>query len=195
VSVAAAVQAASAVVSTLNAFVFAETTAVYAELNAALMVERAAIASAHAAIMEARSTSIDLDSAVQLSHAVSVALDASIQPCSCGVSPYHWALIETIARLRGVIDPLTDNPSGRGDGTVQQSYSQSGGTVTVTTLARPHGPDTESVLTPQQVQILEALARTFGVIDPLQVTATSRSDGTLHQSISTSGSTTTLTPQ
>jgi hypothetical protein len=109
-----------------------------------------------------------------------------------GLSPRHAALLEALARLHGLVDPLTVSATGRSDGTVVQTVSQVGDTVTITTVAAPSGDEADDPLTAQQAAWLEGLARLHGLIDPLSVTATSRGDGTVQQTISTVGGTTTV---
>jgi hypothetical protein len=112
-----------------------------------------------------------------------------------GLSPKHAAWLEALARLHGLVDPLTVSSTARGDGTVVQTVAQEGGTVTITTVSAPTGDDGDSPLTAQQAEWLEGLVRLHGLIEPLSVTTTSRGDGTVQQTISTTGGTTTVTTQ
>jgi hypothetical protein len=112
-----------------------------------------------------------------------------------GLSPKHAAWLEALARLHGLVDPLTVSSTSRGDGTVVQTVAQEGGTVTITTVSAPTGDDGDSPLTAQQAEWLEGLVRLHGLIEPLSVTTTSRGDGTVQQTISTTGGTTTVTTQ
>jgi hypothetical protein len=112
-----------------------------------------------------------------------------------GLSPKHAAWLEALARLHGLVDPLTVSATARGDGTVVQTVAQVGGTVTITTVYAPSGDDADDPLTEQQAAWLEGLARLHGLIEPLAVTTTSRGDGTVQQTISTAGGTTTVTTQ
>jgi hypothetical protein len=110
-----------------------------------------------------------------------------------GLSAEQHALLESLARVNGLVDPLTNTPTTRGDGTLEQTISEAGATVTVTTVARPTGAPGPSDLTSEEAAWLEALARRFGLIDPMDVTVTQRSDGTLTQTIAEVGTTVTVT--
>ncbi len=85
--------------------------------------------------------------------------------------------LESVVRLHGLLDPLVVSAAARGDGTVAQTVEDADGTVTLTTTATPAGAPA------RLAEYVELLARLHGVIDPLLVTATSRGDGTLQQSI------------
>ena len=93
--------------------------------------------------------------------------------------------LEAVLRLHGLIDPLVVTPTSRGDGTVTQTLSGTG-PVTVTTNSLP----AFGAPTPAR---LDDLARWYGLIDPMIEQDASRSDGTLSQSVVTSGTTTTVT--
>jgi hypothetical protein len=110
-----------------------------------------------------------------------------------GLSPKHAAWLEALARLHGLIDPLTVSATQRSDGTVVQTVEQAGAAVTVTTQSAPSGDDGTSALTEEQAGWLEALVRLHGLIEPLTVTTSARGDGTLAQTIETAGGTTTVT--
>ncbi len=111
------------------------------------------------------------------------------------ISPRHHAWLEILARAHGLVDPLQVPLAGgvRSDGTLIQTVEPVGATVVTTTLAAPSGADDASALTPQEAIWLEQLVRIYGAIDPLTTTATGRSDGTLSQTFTTVGATTTIT--
>lgn len=111
------------------------------------------------------------------------------------MSGLQGAWLESVARLHGLIDPLTVSPTARTDGTVVQTVSEVGAVVTVTTTAAPSGAVETSALTAQQALWLERLARIHGLVDPLTVTTTARGDGTVQQTIETTGATTVVTLQ
>ena len=93
--------------------------------------------------------------------------------------------LEAIVRLHGLISPLIVSDTARGDGTVLHSLSGTS-PVTVTTSAQP----SSSILTAAHIDLL---ARWYALIDPMVESETSRTDGTLTQTVSTVGGTTTLT--
>lgn len=95
--------------------------------------------------------------------------------------------LEAICRLHGLIDPLVVSATGRGDGTVTQIITGTTA-LTVTTTGLP-------VAGLPTVAMLDNLARWYGLIDPMIEQDTSRSDGTLSQSVATVGGTTTVTLQ
>ena len=105
------------------------------------------------------------------------------------------AWLEAIALLHGIVpgSPLTVTASARSAGAVTQTIAEVAGTVTVTTTAAPSGASGTSQLNTQETQWLENLARIYGLIDPLEVTATTRGDGTLSQTIAEVSGTTTVT--
>jgi hypothetical protein len=102
----------------------------------------------------------------------------------------HAAWLESIARLHALIDPLTVSATLRSDGTIVQTVLDGGSTVTLTTTASPAGsPGWNSTM----ADLLGKLARVHALRDPLVVTATTRGDGTLAQTMSTVSGTTTVT--
>ena len=108
------------------------------------------------------------------------------------LSAQHAAWLEGLARIMGLIDPMQVTASGRGDGTVVQSWTNSNDVTVITTSAAPTGAAGPSALTAQQAGWLEALARAHGLIDPLTIRPTGRTDGTLAQTWAP-GSTVTIT--
>jgi hypothetical protein len=93
--------------------------------------------------------------------------------------------LRSVLRLHGLIDPLVISPTERGDGSVTQTLSGAGPvTVTTTLLA------TTPTLT---ADLIDDLARWYGLIDPMVESETSRTDGTLSQTVATVGDTTTVT--
>lgn len=113
---------------------------------------------------------------------------------STALTPQQSAWLKGIALLHGLVSgsPLSVSATARSAGEVTQSISEAGGTVTVTTTAAPGGSSGTSQLSVEETQWLEELARVYGLVDPLTVTDTSRGDGTLTQTISTAGGTTTV---
>ncbi len=118
---------------------------------------------------------------------LAVLATATLQTSATRLSAQHAAWLEGIVRLHGLVDPLAVGPTLRGDGTVVQSIADAAGVVTLTTIAAPTGIVEDSALTVEQAGWLEALARLHGLIDPLDVSTTSRGDGTVLQSIATTG--------
>lgn len=108
------------------------------------------------------------------------------------LSNQQAAYLESLARLHGLVDDLVISETARSDGTVIQTVAEAGTTVTVTTTAAPSGAAGDSGLTAQQAAWLSELAQIYGLIDPLDVTNTLRSSGTLSQTITTAGGTTTV---
>ena len=119
---------------------------------------------------------------------------ASLMPPApaTALSPQHAAWLESLARVHGLVAPLQVSATARGDGTVTQTLAQAGALTTITTTARPDGAAGASALSAQQAGWLEALLRVQGLIDPLQVSATARGDGTLTQTITEAAGTVTL---
>ena len=103
------------------------------------------------------------------------------------LSAQHAAWLEGLARVMGLIAPLQVTDSGRSDGVVTQAWTTTAGATTITTSSRPTGAAGPSALTGQQAGWLEKLARAHGLIDPMTVSATSRSDGTMVQTIAQTG--------
>lgn len=93
--------------------------------------------------------------------------------------------LEAIFRLHGLIDPLVITPTSRGDGTVTQTLSGTTSVLVTTTGLPASGTPTGA--------LVDKLARLYGIIDPLTVTATNRGDGTISQSIVEVGGDITLT--
>jgi len=109
------------------------------------------------------------------------------------LSAYHRALLEALARVHGLIDPLAVTSASRGDGTLVQTIALVGTTTTVTTTAGPSGAPGVDALTAQESFWLTSLARLHGLIDPLTVTETARGDGTVQQSVAEAAGTVTVT--
>jgi hypothetical protein len=93
--------------------------------------------------------------------------------------------LEAVIRLHGLIDPLVVSNTARGDGTVTQTLSGTT-TVTVHTTSKP------TTGSPTAAQI-DLLARHYALIDDMVEQATTRSDGTLTQTVATIDSDTTIT--
>lgn len=115
---------------------------------------------------------------------------SGVQPTA--ISAQHAAWLEGLARVMGLIDPMQVTASGRGDGTVVQSWTNANNVTVITTSARPTGAAGASALTAQQAGWLEALARAHGLIDPLTISPAGRTDGTLAQTWA-AGNTVTVT--
>lgn len=107
----------------------------------------------------------------------------SVTIASFALSAQHAAWLEALARLHGLIDPLTVTSTGRSDGVLVQTFSEVAGVVTVTPVSVPSGAPGASALTAEQADWLEALARVHGLIDPQTVGPAGRTDGTLVQTI------------
>lgn len=93
--------------------------------------------------------------------------------------------LKAILRLHGLIDPLVVTPTSRGDAAVAQTLSGSTDITVTTTTLPAYGTLTEAML--------DDLARWYGLIDPMVESATSRTDGTLTQTMVVVGDTATLT--
>lgn len=93
--------------------------------------------------------------------------------------------LKSVLRLHGLVDPLVITPTSRGDGSVVQTLSgTSPVTVATTTLA------TTPTLT---ADLLDDLARWYGLIENMVESDASRTDGILSQTVVTVGDTTTVT--
>lgn len=113
-------------------------------------------------------------------------------PAATSLSAQHAAWLEGLARVMGLIAPMQVTSAGRGDGVVAQAWTTTAGMTTITTSAKPTGAAGPSALTTQQAGWLEALARAHGLIDPLTIGPTGRTDGTMAQTWA-AGSTVTIT--
>jgi hypothetical protein len=149
--------------------------------------------------MSARLQGIEVAAtAGSITPAVSQAMTGASAQCDAGtiayilhtpLSRYHAALLEALARAHGLIDPLTVTAAGKSDGTLIQDFT--GGVLTTT--AAPSGYDDGDGLSAQERDWLETLARAHGILAPLTVTTTGRTDGTFDQSIAVAGDTATYT--
>jgi hypothetical protein len=113
-----------------------------------------------------------------------------------GLSAQHGAWLEAIARVHAVVMGatlyVTDSSPVDGvktDGVLVQSMVAG----VLTTTAAPSGAPGPSSLTDDQANWLEGLARIYGLIDPMAMTQSGRSDGTFVQSISEAGPTVVYT--
>lgn len=113
--------------------------------------------------------------------------DAAVPATS--LSAQHAAWLEGLARVLGLIAPLQVTDSSRSDGVLTQAWTTTSGATTITTSSKPTGAAGASALTTQQAGWLEKLARAHGLIDPVTVSPTSRSDGTMAQTIAQIGGT------
>lgn len=109
-----------------------------------------------------------------------------------GLSLQHAAWLEALARANGLIDTLTVSATHRSDGTLVQSITEVGNSVTLTTTSAPSGAAGTSSLTTNQSTWLERLVRHHGIIAPLTVTDTGESDGVLRLSTTTNAGVTTV---
>lgn len=94
--------------------------------------------------------------------------------------------LDAIFRRHGLIDPLVITPTSIGDGTLAMTRSWNGTTETDTVTALP------SVGAPTAA-LVDKLARYYGLYDPIEVTATGRTDGTLTQTFAQVGDDITVT--
>lgn len=85
--------------------------------------------------------------------------------------------------------PLVVNATTRSAGAIEQSVSQLGSTVTLTTVAAP------TSFTADPGTMIEELSALHGLTADLVTTPTSRTAGTINQTFSSSGNTTTVTRQ
>jgi hypothetical protein len=98
-------------------------------------------------------------------------------------------LLRKIHSLHGLSSPLVVSSDSRVAGDVVQSVGRNGGLVTIETTA---GNDT---ISGTAGLLVEELAALYGITDTLEVTATSRTAGTIAQSISSINGVTTVTRQ
>lgn len=94
--------------------------------------------------------------------------------------------LDAIFRRHGLIDPLVITPTSIGDGTLTMTRSWNGTTETDTVTGLP------SVGAPTAA-LVDKLARHYGLYDPVEVTATGRTDGTLTQTFVQVGNDITIT--
>lgn len=87
----------------------------------------------------------------------------------------------------GIGTPLEVSATARTAGALAQTVSESGGTVTVNTTAAP------AAMPADPGALINELAALHGLTGPLQVTAASRSAGSITQTLATAGGTTTVT--
>jgi len=90
--------------------------------------------------------------------------------------------------LHGLVagSPLAVSPTARTAGAVAQTVDEAGGTVTLTTTAVPN------VMVGTPGALIDELAALHGLTTPLAVTATTRSAGSIAQTITSAGDTTTV---
>lgn len=94
--------------------------------------------------------------------------------------------MDAIFRRHGLIAPLVITPTSIGDGTLTMTRSWDGTTETDTVTALP------TVGAPTAA-LVDKLARHYGLYDPIGVTATGRTDGTLTQTFVQVGDDITIT--
>ena len=87
----------------------------------------------------------------------------------------------------GIGTPLEVSATARTAGALAQTVSESGGTVTVATTAAP------ATMPADPGALINELAALHGLTGPLQVTAASRSAGSITQTLANAGGTTTVT--
>jgi hypothetical protein len=111
---------------------------------------------------------------------------ASVQPSLYTISNVRANLIYELALLHGLVpgSPLSVSATQRSAGALTQSISGTD-TVTITTTS-------SEVLQGSLDEWIDALAAVHGLTTPLVVTSTSRSAGSLSQTITTLGDTTTV---
>lgn len=111
------------------------------------------------------------------------------------LTPQQSIWLKNLALLHGLVhgSPLTVSSSARSSGDVVQAISEASGVVTVTTMSAPTGAPGPSKLSANEDAWLEGLARIYGLLEPLTVTPTARSAGTLTQAVSESVGVTTVT--
>lgn len=98
-------------------------------------------------------------------------------------------LLQQVAQLHGLLQPLTVSPTQRVAGDVVQSVVEAAGTVTITTASR------SETLHADPGAMIEQLAALHGITAPLVVTATQRSAGAIVQAIAATPQATTVTRQ
>ncbi len=113
----------------------------------------------------------------------------AVQSSSYAITAAQAKLLYEIYLLHGLESPLVVGSTSRVAGEVQQTVSETGSTVTVTTTATPEFAVGDPGL------MIEELAALHGLTAPLVVSPTTRTAGTIQQAFSTSGSTTTVTRQ
>lgn len=98
-------------------------------------------------------------------------------------------LLQQIAQLHGLLQPLAVSPTRRAAGDLVQDIVEAAGTVTITTTGRG------DTLHAGPGAMIEQLAALHGITAPLVVTATQRSAGAIVQAIAATPQATTVTRQ
>jgi len=112
-----------------------------------------------------------------------------------GLTATQDAWLEAIARIHGAVDgyTITTTDTTRSDGVLTQSIITTDTYTTLAPITLPAGTSSITGITPRQLQLLESLARVHGLIDPLTTSMTTRSDGVLNQSITSTDVVFTIT--
>lgn len=108
---------------------------------------------------------------------------------SLSITAEQALLLQQVAQLHGLLQPLTVSPTQRVAGDVVQSVVEAAGAVTITTASR------SDTLHADPGAMIEQLAALHGITAPLVVTATQRSAGAIVQAIAATPQATTVTRQ
>ena len=117
---------------------------------------------------------------------------------TCSADYFLTTMVGRVISLMGrqvTITSVTDARTATATVATTTSPSTTPSTPTPTSTAAPSGAPAVSALSEQQALWLERLARIHGLIDPLTVSDTERGDGTVQQTLDTSGGATLVTLQ
>jgi hypothetical protein len=108
---------------------------------------------------------------------------------SLSITAEQALLLQQVAQLHGLLQPLTVSPTQRVAGDVVQQVVEAAGAVTITTTGR------SDTLHANPGAMIEQLAALHGITAPLVVSATQRSAGAIVQAIAATPQATTVTRQ
>jgi hypothetical protein len=108
---------------------------------------------------------------------------------SLSITAEQALLLQQVAQLHGLLQPLTVSPTQRVAGDVVQQVVEAAGAVTITTTSR------SDTLHANPGAMIEQLAALHGITAPLVVSATQRSAGAIVQAIAATPQATTVTRQ
>ena len=114
----------------------------------------------------------------------SATASGTVGTLSLSITAEQALLLQQVAQLHGLLQPLTVSPTQRVAGDVVQQVVEAAGAVTITTTGR------SDTLHANPGAMIEQLAALHGLTSPLQVTATARIAGALVQRIESAGGTT-----
>lgn len=108
---------------------------------------------------------------------------------SLSITAEQALLLQQVAQLHGLLQPLTVSPTQRVAGDVVQQVVEAAGVVTISTTGR------SDTLHADPGAMIEQLAALHGITAPLVVSATQRSAGAIVQAIAATPQATTVTRQ